>query len=97
MPVPRDYGSSQKVWRCPPSEVALSSQYGRPEVLFVRAGTLDDPAAIAPDVHIYVRSKLPWVSIPESVPAFDVYYDMKKLWHADLVERAVIVLGQSVE
>ena len=42
--------------------------------------TLDDPSSIAPDVHIYTRSKLPWVTLPESVPAFSTYYDPEKLW-----------------
>ena len=28
-------------------------------VRFVRVGTLDEPTAITPDVHIYTRSKLP--------------------------------------
>jgi len=63
----------------------------------VRAGTLDDPAQVAPDVHIYTRSKLPWVSLPESVPAFDGYYDMKKLWPAESLERVGRVLGPAVE
>ena len=97
VPAPRDDGSSQTIWRCPACEVALYSEYGRPEFLFVRAGTLDDPAQIAPDVHIYTRSKLPWVSLPESVPAFDTYYDMRKLWPAESLERAGRVLGPSVE
>ena len=30
-------------------------------IRFVRGGTLDDPASVSPDVHIYTRSKLPWV------------------------------------
>jgi hypothetical protein len=95
--VPRDDGSSQTIWRCPACHVALFSEYGRPEVRFVRAGTLDDPAAVAPDVHIYTRSKLPWVTIPEPVPAFDVYYDTKKLWPAGSLERVGRVLSRSVE
>ena len=78
---------NQTIRRCPSCEVALYSDYGSPRVWFVRAGTLDDPAAVAPDVHIYTRSKLPWVELPESVPAFDVYYDSKKLWPAASLER----------
>ena len=54
---------------------------------FVRGGTLDDPASVVPDVHIYTRSKLPWVTLPESVPAFNTYYDTKKLWPAASLER----------
>jgi hypothetical protein len=97
VPVPRDDGSSQTIWRCPTCEVALFSEYGRPGVRFVRAGTLDEPAAISPDVHIYTRSKLAWVTIPDGVPAFDVYYDMKKLWPAESLERVGRVLRPAVE
>ena len=78
--VPRDDGSVQKIYRCPTCQVAIWSLYSRPQVRFVRAGTLDTPGAVSPDVHIYVRSKLPWVALPASVPAFDVYYDTKALW-----------------
>jgi hypothetical protein len=85
--VPRDDGSKQKIWRCPTCQIALYSQYTRRDVRFVRGGTLDDPAAVEPDVHIFTRSKLPWVTVPESVPAFNVYYDTNKLWPASSLER----------
>jgi hypothetical protein len=85
--VARDDGSKQTIWRCPACQVAVFSNYGRPEVRFVRGGTLDDPAAVAPDVHIFTRSKLPWVTLPDSVPAFEVYYDSKALWPAASLER----------
>jgi hypothetical protein len=85
--VPRDGGKSQKIWRCPACQIAVFSQYTRRQIRFVRAGTLDDPAAVAPDVHIFTRSKLPWVRLPDSVPAFDVYYDTQKLWPAASLER----------
>jgi hypothetical protein len=85
--VPRDDGSTQRVFRCPACQIALFSEYTRPQIRFVRAGTLDDPASVAPDVHIFTRSKLPWVTLPDSTPAFDVYYDTKKLWPADSLAR----------
>jgi hypothetical protein len=85
--VPRDDGSTQTIWRCPTCQIAVYSQYTSPRVHFVRAGTLDDPAAVAPDVHIFTRSKLPWVTLPDSVPAFDVYYDTQKLWPPASLER----------
>ena len=85
--VPRDDGSMQRVFRCPSCQVAVFSNYGRPEIRFVRGGTLDDPSSVLPDVHIYTRSKLPWVTLPDSVPAFDVYYDSKALWPAASLER----------
>ena len=60
---------------------------GVSKLRFVRVGTLDEPAALTPDVHIYVRSKLPWIALPEDVPRFDAYYDSSKLWPATSLER----------
>ena len=85
--VPRDDGSTQTIYRCPRCQIAAFSLYSRPDVLFVRGGTLDDPSAVAPDVHIYTRSKLNWVALPESVPAFEEYYDTKAAWPAASLER----------
>jgi hypothetical protein len=92
--VPRDDGSVQRILRCPTCRVAVFSVYGRPEILFVRAGTLDDPSSIEPDVHIYTRSRLPWVALPESVPAVDVYYDRHELWPAESNARLDAALGR---
>jgi hypothetical protein len=91
--VPRDDGSSQRIYRCPTCQVAVFSEYGRPEVRFVRAGTLDQPSGVTPDVHIYTRSKVGWVRLPDSVSAFDVYYDSKTLWPAASLERLRAALG----
>ena len=85
--VPRSGGKKQKIWRCPTCQTAVYSQYTSPRVRFVRAGTLDDPASAAPDVHIFTRSKLPWVTLPDSVPAFNVYYDTEKLWQEESLAR----------
>ena len=84
---PRDDGSKQKIWRCPTCQVAVYSKYTSPRVRFVRVGTLDDPSGLEPDVHIFTKSKVPWVQLPEGVPAFNVYYDMQKLWPAESLER----------
>ena len=77
--VPRDDGSRQRIFRCPSCQVAVFSEYGRPEVRYVRAGTLDRPSEVTPDVHIFTRSKVSWITIPELAPAFEIYYDMKEL------------------
>ena len=91
--MPRDGGSRQTIFRCPTCQVAVFSQYTRPEFRFVRGGTLDEPAAVAPDAHIYTRSKLPWVVLPDSVPAFEEAYDTKTLWPAASLERLAAVLA----
>ena len=90
--VPRDDGSTQRIFRCPVCQVAVFSEYGRPEVRFVRGGTLDEPSSVSPDVHIYTRSKLGWVTLPDSVPSFEGYYDSKALWPAESLERLRAVL-----
>jgi hypothetical protein len=92
--VPTDSGRPHDIHRCPACQTAMWSDYGgRPALRFVRTGTLDDPAALSPDVHIFTRSKLPWVVLPPAVPAFAVYYDMKALWPAASLERRRAILG----
>jgi hypothetical protein len=91
--VPRDDGSSQHIFRCPTCQVAVFSEYGRPEVRFVRGGTLDEPGSVSPDVHIFTRSKLSWIQLPDTAPAFDVYYDRSALWPAASLDRLRAVLA----
>lgn len=93
--VPRDDGSMQRIYRCPTCQIAVYSEYTRPEVRFVRGGTLDEPSRVSPDVHIFTKSKLDWLTLPDSVPAFDVYYDRKVVWPAASNERADAVLTPS--
>ena len=91
--VPRDDGSNQRIFRCPACQVAVYSEYTRPEVRFVRGGTLDDPSQVSPGIHIFTRSKLPWVELPEQVPAFEVYYDSKTLWPPASLDRLRAVMS----
>ena len=92
---PRDDGSVQRIYRCPTCQVAVFSEYGRPEVRFVRGGTLDQPSGVTPDVHIYTRSKLPWVTEPEPAPAFEEYYDSRALWPAASLERLQAIFASA--
>ena len=89
--VATDSGRPHDVYRCPKCRVAVWSDYGRRGVRLVRLGTLDDPAALKPDVHIYVRSKLPWVRLPDDVPAFEAYYDTKSLWPPESLARREVL------
>lgn len=36
-----------------------------PGMIFIKAGTLDDPSWVKPDAHIWCDEKLPWVAIEE--------------------------------
>jgi hypothetical protein len=85
--VARDDGSTQRIRRCPECQVAVFSDYGWPEILFVRAGTLDDPSAVTPDVHIFARSKVPWLTLPESARVYEEYYDSREVWSPASLER----------
>lgn len=86
--VPTDSGRPHRIFRCPTCQVAVWSEYGgRAAVRFVRVGTLEDPASLAPDVHIFTRSKQPWVGLPAGVPAVEVYYDAQQLWPAASLAR----------
>ena len=93
---PSNSGKGQRIARCPECRIALWSNYAGagPALRFVRVGTLDEPSALPPDVHIFTRSKLPWVGLPADVPAFEVYYDMPKLWPAESLARRRAILGE---
>lgn len=93
---PSDSGKGQEIVRCPDCHVALWSHYagsGRKSA-FVRAGTLDDPGAAPPDVHIFTRSKLDWVVLPEGAKAYDVFYaDPAEVWTPEARVRWTALMG----
>lgn len=93
--IPSESGRGQQVWRCPECLVALWSNYGgATDVLrFVRVGTLDRSDKVEPDIHIYTRSKLPWVRLPEGAAAVEEYYDSAQLWPAESLERRRALFG----
>jgi hypothetical protein len=92
--MPTDSGRPHDIYRCAACRTALWSDYGRrPSLRFVRVGTLDEPAAASPDVHIYTRSKLPWVLLPHGVPTFAAYYDLQSVWPEASLARRRAILG----
>ena len=40
----------------------------RPTEIDVTLGTLDEPARLAPQMHVWVEDKLPWVTIADGLP-----------------------------
>jgi hypothetical protein len=52
----------------------------RPGYLTVRAGTLDDSSSITPAFHLWVKSKQPWVVIPDDVPALETQPTNQAEW-----------------
>jgi hypothetical protein len=82
-------GRGQKIARCSVCRVALWSNYpgAGDAVRFVRVGTLDDPDALPPDIHIFTMSKQPWVVLPPGALAVEEYYERDKVWPAESLAR----------
>lgn len=92
--MPTDSGRPHDIYRCPKCQVAVWSDYGRrPKVRFVRVGRLDDPKAITPDVHIFTRSKQPWITLPAGTPSFEAFYDLDRVWPAASLARRRAMLN----
>ena len=86
---PSNSGKGQKIWRCPNCRIALWSNYSGAgdAVRFVRVGTLDTPAAMPPDIHIFTSTKQPWVVIPPGANAVPEFYRMSETWPKESLER----------
>jgi hypothetical protein len=93
---PSASGKGQKIFRCAVCRVAVWSNYAGAgsAVRFVRVGTLEEPDRLKPDIHIFTSSKQPWVVLPADTPAVPEYYESKKYWPAESLERRRIVLGR---
>jgi len=89
VPTPSNSGKGQVIVRCPECHVAVWSHYAGAgdKTSFVRVGTLDDPDALPPDVHIFTASKQPWVVLPPETPAFEEYYKRSAVWSGDALDR----------
>lgn len=79
---PSASGKGQLIARCPRCRVAVWSHYAGAgkQVNFMRVGTLDNPDALPPDVHIFTSSRQPWVILPTDVPVVSEYYKSAELW-----------------
>lgn len=87
--LPSPSGAGQLFSRCSDCGGTLWSNYGAAgeAIHFVRGGTLDDPAAAAPTIHIFTDSKQPWVALPPDVPSVAEFYRRSAYWPAAHVER----------
>lgn len=92
---PSESGKGQQIWRCGACHVAVWSNYGGAvdRLRFVRVGTLDEPGAVPPDVHIYTRSKLDWVVLPEGAMAVEGYYTSSSVWPEASLKRRNALFG----
>ena len=86
---PSASGLGQRIARCGHCRLAVWSHYAGagPVVAFVRVGTLDDPDAMPPDIHIFTASKQPWVVLPPGARTVSEYYDRDQVWSAESLAR----------
>ncbi len=94
---PSASGRGQVIARCPRCKVAVWSNYSGagPLIRFVRVGTLDNPDALPPDIHIFTASKQPWVVLPPGTPAVAEYYDRERYWPAESLARRRLLLSSA--
>jgi hypothetical protein len=86
---PSNSGKGQPISRCPKCLVAVWSNYGGAgdALRFVRVGTLDEPGALPPDIHIFTASKQPWLTLPPGTAAVAEYYKSAEVWSKESLER----------
>ncbi len=93
---PSASGAGQKIARCPRCCIAVWSHCAGagPLVKFVRVSTLDEPDDLPPDIHIFARSKQPWLVLSEGTPAVPQYYDRDAHWPTRSLARRQALLPQ---
>jgi len=93
---PSHGGKGQRISRCPRCYLALWSNYAgaRDALKFLRLGTLDDPDALPPDVHIFTSTKQPWVMLSPEVPCYPEYYKSSEVWSKESLARRALALGR---
>jgi hypothetical protein len=82
-------GKPHDVFTCPACGTALWSKYHAApgDTVLLRGGTLDDPASVKPDVHIFTRSKLPWLDLSKDARVFDAFYKIDEVWPPESLAR----------
>ena len=103
--VPTESGVGQCFARCSKRKIALWSIYNPSKSATkanggfrcVDVGTLDNPDAFPPDVHLWTSSKQPWVMLSDKVPAYpDAKYCDEEVWSKESLERRrkILPLGE---
>jgi hypothetical protein len=70
---PAYHASSSGVRRgfCPTCGTSLTYEGERwPDEVHLMAATLDDPASVTPERHVYWDEHLPWLEVEDSLPRF---------------------------
>lgn len=69
----RQFASSDRAVRgfCPRCGTTLTFfEHAWPDVIDIATSSLDDPARVPPQVHLYVASRLAWLNVDDELPKF---------------------------
>lgn len=93
-PAPSSTKSAHHVFRCPTCQAPLWSRYGlKAPLRYLRVASLDDPDALTPGAHIFVRSRAPWLALDDAIPAYRTWYKPEKLWPPESLARLAAAKG----
>ena len=82
-------GKDHEVFFCGRCGNHVWSRYGASpgDTLLVRAGSLDEPRKVKPDVHIFTRSKQSWLELPKDARVFEAFYKPAEVWPRESLAR----------
>ena len=82
-----DSGTRTRCIFCPDCGTRLYHRsHSSPEIVTIKAGTLDNTGSIRPVAHLWVSRKQPWVILDDDVPAFSTQPPDLKAWRNELME-----------
>lgn len=82
-----DSGTKTRCTFCPACGTRLYHRSDRsPEIVTIKAGTLDVTGSIKPVAHLWICRKQPWVILDDDVPAYATQPPDLKEWRDDLLE-----------
>jgi hypothetical protein len=89
-------GGPHVICRCSQCGTAVLSYYSRLGRLGagLRVGTLDDPSRVRPDAVIFVSERMPWVALPEGIPAFEKSYSFAEVLPPERLARMMALVDR---
>lgn len=74
-------GAHARLFACPKCQSRIyGANNARPGLIIIRAGTFDHSKSIVPDVHLWVRSKQPWITLPPGTEVMDTQPESGEGW-----------------
>ena len=90
-------GGEHVIRRCAQCGTAVFSHYPRVGRLGVgvRIGSFDDPTPFTPTAVVFTAYKMPWVTLPEGIPAFEEYYSPRELYSPESFARLMVLVEKN--